>query len=98
MNSVLKKTMPCSECAEKFSEDDVRLGKYFPSTMTCRGCYTQMQNLPHTVSCFGKVNRVKKGKIVGYGYDPAAPECSQECPDRKICKAFVRAYEAEKTA
>jgi hypothetical protein len=33
---------------------------------------------------------VMKGGRKFYGYNPQARECSQECPDRHICRVMVR--------
>jgi hypothetical protein len=94
--AVKKKTMPCTECSEKFSEDDIDHGRFYPSTMTCKSCYQKLQGQSAKVSCFGKITKVKHGKTIVYGYDPKAPECSKECPDRKICRAFVKVRTDEK--
>lgn len=81
--------IPCILCGGKFSEEDVKKGAYFVSTMVCKVCYEAMQNQPHSISCFGKLT-VKQGRHTAYGYDSEAPECSGECPDRFICRVFVK--------
>ena len=81
--------IPCVLCDEKFSEQDVRDGLYFISTMVCKKCYVGMQKQPHSISCFGKLT-VKEGRRKLLGYDSEAAECSGECPDRFVCRAFVK--------
>lgn len=81
--------MPCVLCGAKFSEEDVKKGNYFVSTMVCLECYQGMQKQPHSISCFGKLT-IKNGRTVEFGYDKEAAECSGECPDRFVCRAFVK--------
>lgn len=85
--------LPCILCGDKFSEEDIKAGLYFISTMVCKGCYDGLQSQPHSVSCFGKLS-VRRGRRVDAGYDKEAVECSEECPDRFICRAFVKQVKA----
>ncbi len=67
----------CVSCPERFTLEDVEEGKYFPSTGICLSCYRKM--FKNKSSCFGK-------ELL---YDPHTLACSEECPDRKICRGFV---------
>jgi hypothetical protein len=86
----VKPTMPCVLCGKRYSELDVHEGTFFVSTMICRKCYLGQQRLPHKLSCFGKRNKQRDGVVVAYGYDRSSPECGGECPDRRICQAFIQ--------
>jgi hypothetical protein len=49
-----------------------------------------MQAEVYAISCFGKRNLLgPNGKVLEYGFDSSAKACSEECPDRKICRFFV---------
>lgn len=85
----VKKLFECVECKETFSALDVRRGKFFVSTLVCEACYWLMKNGPYELSCFGK-ETVVRGNKTFYGYDPDARECRRECPDRYICRVFVK--------
>lgn len=84
------KVLRCLTCAGQFSWSDVEEGRYFASTGICLGCYQQMRSTPGRVSCFGKHSKIVKGKPVYYGWEAGAVECKSECPDRAICKLFVK--------
>lgn len=75
MKKVERKILKCKLCPMIYSEADVRVGKFFPSTGICRRCYRKMQRVGTT--CFGKK------------FDSTAQECQFECPDRAICRVFV---------
>lgn len=79
----------CLRCKKRFTLRDLRRGRFHISTCICDGCYKQMQAQKSEVCCFGKSNKVVKGKVVSYGYDAKARECRSECPDRNICKVYV---------
>lgn len=68
----------CVSCSEQYSKEDVKHGLYFPSTSTCLDCYNRMQKSKTT--CFGKKDK----------YDRMTIACRDECPDRKICKVFIK--------
>lgn len=89
MKATSMAVLQCVECFGKYSAEDVKQGLFFATTMVCKECYLARQNQPHSLSCFGKTTLAKNGRIVGLGYDISAPECSGECPDRFICRAFL---------
>jgi len=65
----------CSQCPERYTLDDIKHGRYFPSTGVCLACYIKMNKS----SCFGK----KKY------YNPSLPSCGIECKDSTICKTAI---------
>lgn len=87
--------LECLECTGQFSLDAVRDGRFFVSTMTCRGCYKKMQAQPSELSCFGKL---KQGGREGYSEDDV--ECRIHCPDRVVCRSVSKqgVYMAKKKA
>lgn len=72
----------CLECDEKFSLQDAINGKYKIETNICISCYKKKQRNPDT--CFGKKTKGRR-----LGYDEEDLDCSEFCPDRKICREFV---------
>jgi len=68
----------CVDCPERFALSDVENGKYFPSTGMCISCYRK--RFKNRSLCFGKKSM----------YDPNTIACGEECPDRRICKGFVK--------
>jgi len=68
----------CVTCIETFSKDDVKQGLYFPSISRCLNCLTKAKKDPKT--CFGKREK----------YNPATIACGEECPERKVCKVFIK--------
>ncbi len=58
----------------------IRDGKYIGETGICRNCYQEMAK--DKTTCFGKTDKA-------IGYDATKIECSQFCPDKKVCKEFV---------
>jgi hypothetical protein len=67
----------CTLCAERFTVDDVKQGKYFISTNTCLACYQKMYK--SKLRCFGKDKM----------FDPSTIACS-ECPDERICRTYIK--------
>jgi hypothetical protein len=74
----MSKVFQCVLCEEKFSEQDFKDLKFFPSTCICSSCYDEAKK-DRTV-CFGKIDQYDKHSLV----------CSKICQDRKICKLYVR--------
>jgi len=65
----------CVVCKGSFVLEDVKVGRYFPSTGACLSCYQRMNKSKET--CFGDE------------FDPKALAC-QVCPDRVVCRVFVQ--------
>lgn len=77
--------LECTECEGQFSVAAIRDGRFFISSMTCWVCHRRMQEAPAEVSCFGKA----RGN--GHeGYSEADAECRLHCPDRVVCRKFVK--------
>ena len=74
----------CISCTEKYTEEDVKAGKYSPSTSTCVHCYKRMSK--SKVSCFAKEEL----------YDISTIACGQECMDSIICRSFIKHKEEYK--
>lgn len=68
----------CIRCTVKYTLKDVERGGYFPSSGICLACYQVMEKDKN--SCFGD-KRV---------FDPNTLACGQECPDRRICRGFIK--------
>lgn len=77
----MSKTLQCTLCEEKFSEQDIKKLVFFPSTMICSKCYDEAEKDKDV--CFAKQ------------YSRHSLVCKKICPDRKICKLFVRLQHAE---
>lgn len=84
------KVLRCVLCPATYSVEDVEKGLYFPSTGICYACYKRGQHAPYYEWCFGKPDVTSGVGIARYGYNENVPECSSECPDRHICKVFVK--------
>ena len=85
--------LECVLCGVRYSEADVKELLYFPSTGVCKACYDAGQKKPHAIWCFGKVNLVKRQnrkKVVAYGYSEEAKECQVLCPDKTICRFYLK--------
>jgi hypothetical protein len=67
----------CTQCIERYTVEDVKEGRFFPSTSTCLSCYQKMAK--SKVRCFGKEKM----------FDLKQLAC-QECPDSRICRTFLR--------
>lgn len=80
-----KKLIPCTLCQERFSLRDVREGRFVAETLICRGCYEKRQKAGFAETCFGK-----EGGQGWEGYNERALECRGLCPDRNVCRKFVR--------
>lgn len=80
------------ECKGHFSLGDVREGRFFVATMTCRTCYLALAKREATKSCFGKV---KNRDHEGYSVDDS--ECRLHCADRKVCVQFIQIQGKEGT-
>lgn len=74
----MSKLFQCIICETKFSEQDYKDLKFFPSTCICRKCYDEAEK-DKTV-CFAKKEQ----------YDRHSLACRKVCPDRKICKLYIR--------
>lgn len=70
-----QKILECTLCMERYSVQDVKEGRYYPSTGVCDKCYVKASKGNKKVWCFGE-------------FDKLASECRTECQDRRICKAF----------
>lgn len=77
--------LECTRCEGQFSIAAIREGRFFVSSMTCWVCHREMQAAPSTISCFGKAKQ--NGQE---GYSKADPECRLHCPDRAVCRKFVK--------
>jgi hypothetical protein len=64
----------CVQCQGVYFLEDIKAGRYFPSTGMCLLCYQKMAESDDT--CFGGM------------YDRKAPVC-RICPDRVVCSVFV---------
>ena len=78
-----KQLLWCLLCQNKFCIRDIEEGTYLAQTGICAECYGEMQKSSET--CFGKENKARVR-----GYDESTLECSQFCPDRKVCKEFLQ--------
>ena len=67
----------CTLCPERYTEDDVKQGRYFPSTGVCVVCYKRMHK--SKLRCFGKEKMYDSNTII----------CGTICPDSVICRAFI---------
>lgn len=83
------KPYQCVECGKSFTEEDTQLYNFFKVTKTCLICYNKGQKADHRTWCFGKVDIIKGGETVRWGYKKGRDECDSKCPDRKICFAFL---------
>lgn len=83
-----ERILDCLKCDEKFSRNDVRLGRYRPRTMICSHCYAKMQKAPYSVSCFGKPTTVYEDHQYVLGFHEDAKECKR-CLDRAECRSIV---------
>jgi len=84
-----KKLLWCLLCSQKFSVEDVQAGKYVIETGICMGCYKDLQK--SITTCFGKTTTGKR-----WGYDEETVECSRFCPDKEVCRSFVKAESIQK--
>lgn len=75
----------CLLCPAKYSLRDAEKGRYFIETRVCLKCYRKGQVADRKVWCFGK--KQKKNRK---GYSVKNIVCSAICPDRNICKQFVK--------
>jgi hypothetical protein len=81
-----KPILGCVSCDQRYSEEDVAAGLYWPQTFTCSKCYARLQQMDITLSCFGKCSEIDAATGERYlGYDPEALECREVCPDRVVC-------------
>ncbi len=84
------KPFRCVVCKERFTEDDATKYTFFRATKVCFACYEAGQKMGHRDWCFGKRDKKNKaGVIIRWGRDPEREECKVECPDRRICAAFL---------
>lgn|ERR1700761_197182 len=81
----------CLLCKNKFNTEDVEKKRFYVGTCICRACYTQAQKTPAKIWCFGKL---QKGNSPGYNEENVG--CRLLCPDRKVCKVFIRKLNKEK--
>lgn len=82
----------CCVCDGAISVVDVLDGEFYPETLVCSQCYSQMQSSDYDISCFGKPT-LHPG---GLGYDENAEECLMYCPDREVCPVFVEKVVGER--
>lgn len=68
----------CVMCSGRFTVEDVESGRYFPSTGGCFECYKTLAKNKRL--CFGKEKL----------YDTSTLACRVECPDKRICRTFVK--------
>ena len=68
----------CILCPERYTEEDVKQGRYFVSTGVCVVCYKRMSM--NKLKCFGKEKM----------YDSSSIICGQVCQDSVICKMFIK--------
>lgn len=89
----MKKTIKpfrCAVCKETFTELDAFLYNFFKASKVCFGCYNNGQKADHREWCFGKRDKTNsEGVVVKWGHDPKRIECKIECPDRRVCAAFL---------
>jgi hypothetical protein len=91
-----KPLLSCILCEEKFCVGDVKAGRFFATSMVCRGCYERGKQSPYEIWCFGKPSLVDgNGKVEEFGYSEQAEECQSMCPDRKVCRQFVGGHSGE---
>ncbi len=84
------KPFRCVVCKERFTEDDANKYNFFRVTKVCLGCYELGQKMDHREWCFGKRDKKNdEGTTVRWGHDRERIECKAECPDRKVCAAFL---------
>ena len=85
------KPYKCVLCLRTFTEDDAEKYNFFRATRVCFDCYNEGQKKPHDKWCFGKRDKVVKGRTVGWGFHPTrASSCTNgDCHDTRICKAFL---------
>lgn len=74
-----ERILECVLCRERYSVQDVKAGKYYPSTGICLACYEKALQGNKKIWCFGE-------------FEPSVSECRAECPDRRPCKRFSMAY------
>jgi hypothetical protein len=74
----MPKLFQCTICQSKFSREDVKQLKYFPSTSVCEECYKEAQEDRDV--CFGKKKQFDRHNLA----------CKKFCADRKVCKLFIR--------
>lgn len=79
----MSKVFQCTLCEEKFPEAAIKKLLFFPSTMICSKCYNEAEKDKDV--CFGKKAEYNKHSLV----------CSKVCPDRRICKLYLRLQHAE---
>jgi hypothetical protein len=80
----MSKVFQCLLCEKKFTEQDFKSLKFFPSTNICSACYEDAEK-DKTV-CFAKKDQ----------FDRHSLACSKVCIDRKICKLYIRLQRANR--
>ena len=76
--SKASKVFQCLKCRVKFSESSFEELKFFPSTGICKACYEEAKE--DSSVCFGKSE----------AYNSKTVLCRSICPDRKVCRLFIR--------
>jgi len=76
--SATSKVFRCVVCNNRFSEKDFEELRFYPSTGVCHFCYKDAQKDSET--CFGKKKFWSEKAVV----------CQKICPDRRICRLFIR--------
>jgi hypothetical protein len=87
-----KRSFECLLCKVKYSKHSVEEGDFYVATSICKSCYRRMQELPASVSCFGKLP--SKGF---HGYNSHNLVCSSVCPDRRVCLHFTTNRKLKRT-
>jgi len=71
----------CQRCERRFTEEDFGKLRFFPSTGICRVCY--IEAMGDGSVCFGKREYLDVEKTA----------CKRVCPDRFVCRLFVKLEE-----
>ena len=71
----------CQRCERRFTEEDFGKLRFFPSTGICRACY--IEAMGDGSVCFGKCDY----------FNPQATVCKRVCPDRFVCRFFIKLEE-----
>lgn len=81
--------LECRYCHGMYSVLDVEELLFFASTKICIECYIKMMEADYKKSCFGKPSKLHY-KTTHFGFNLLSNECKTFCPDRHVCKFFMR--------
>ena len=81
-------SLKCRLCSDGYSLIDAEDGYFFVSTKICLACY--QKGLESKSWCFAKPTVWRDSAVILYGFNPAAQECAKNCPDRHICRLFLK--------